>query len=432
MQNISSFFNDDFTTSLQKNLKSGVTVALVSIPLSIAISIASGAGPVPGIITGFWATMIAALFGGSKFNVIGPAGALTSVLFAATLHPTLQNLNLNTLSLIAIFSGLIILIIYILKLHKYISSIPESIVHGFAAGVAFIIAGTQLREAFGIANTFKPSGHFLHDIMQVFANLKFLDISTLIVFSGFFLFLLAWKKYVKSIPGVIPASVMGIILGFVFDKFGILKSVLTIGQKYGELKLQLINFLNIESLQTVVSNPSVFLVILKISFVVAIISILETLITARMGDALTNTKFDSKKETFGLSLANVFSGFFGGLPATGVFIRTGLNIKSGATNIHSALIAGFLTGVGAFFLMPIFKHIPMSVIAAILMMTAIGLIDLKHFKEMFSKHKLDFYVAIITALFVVISDPLIGVLTGTFIYFAYLYKNKVYKFLIKD
>lgn len=413
-----------------ENLKSGVTVACVSLPLSIAIAIASGSTPQAGIITGFWATIIAAMFGGSKFNVIGPAGALTSVLFAATVAPSIGLSADVILPILAIFSGLIIFLVYILGLDKYVKLIPEVVVHGFAGGVAFVIASTQLREAFGIAHTFKPTGEFIHDIQSIFLNLPNTYIPTLICFVLFFAFLLLWKKYVKSIPGVIPATILGIVFGYFAKNISdllSLKNILTVGDKYGDLKLSLINFFNFGDLNLVFADSVIFLAVLKVAAVVALISILETLITAKIGDSLTKTEFNPKKETFGLALSNVVSGFVGGLPATGVFIRTGLNIKSGATHNISSVIAGLVTGLGAVFLMPLFQFIPMSVIAAMLMMTAIGLIDVSHFRHLFQHNRFEFLIGIITVILVIVLDPAIAVLAGILLYILVENKNKLLK-----
>jgi SulP family sulfate permease len=411
-----------------ENMKSGVTVACVSIPLSIAIAIASGGTPESGIITGFWATIIAAMFGGSKFNVIGPAGALTSVLFAATVAPAI-GLSANIiLPMLAIFSGLIIFIVYVLGLDKYVKLIPEVIVHGFAGGVAFVIASTQLREALGIAHTFKASGHFLHDMQNIILNIPATHLATFICFAVFLSFLILWKKHVKSIPGVIPATVMGIVLGLFAKNFSFTEKILTVGDKYGELKLSLINFFEFSNFNLAFANAEIFLAILKVAAVVALISILETLITAKIGDSLTKTEFSPKKETFGLALSNIFSGFLGGLPATGVFIRTGLNIKSGATHSVSSVIAGLVTGLGAVFLMPYFQFIPMSVIAAMLMMTALGLIDVSHFSHLFKHNKFEFLIGIITIILVIVLDPAIAVGAGIVLYYIGINKDNLKRF----
>lgn len=411
---------NDVVKSFKENLKPGITVAIVSIPLSIAISIASGAGPVPGIITGFWATIIASLFGGSKFNIIGPAGALTSLLFAATVGGVVGVNGAQILPIIALFTGIIIFLIYSVKGERYIRYIPASVVHGFAAGVAFSIASTQLREAFGIVSYFKPSGVFFVDLENVFLNLFNTDIVTFVVFLAFFVGLIVWKEKVKSIPGVLPATVLGILIGMISKNMNILTTVKTIGDRYGELSFTLIQIPNFSILNTILSNPEILVSIFKVSFVIAVIAILETLITAKIGDKITGTRFDVRKEARGLGVANIFSGLFGGLPATGVFIRTGLNIKSGATEKYAGVIAGVCTGLGAVILIPFIKFIPMSVIAAMLMMTAIGLIDTKHLRHMFDESRKDFYIAMLTVFLVLAFDAGVAVLVGTVISLLYL------------
>jgi SulP family sulfate permease len=349
--------------------------------------------------------------------VVGPAGALTSVLFAASVSPEIGIPVNIILPVLAIFSGIIIFIVYVLGLDKYVKLIPEVVVHGFAGGVAFVIASTQLAQAFGIASTFKATGEFLEDIHSLIINLPKLNIATFLCFLFFFSFLLWWKKNIKAVPGVIPATFMGVIFGFFSKSFDFTSTILTVGDKYGELKLSLINFFNLADFSLVFSSGIIFFAVLKVAGVVALISILETLITAKIGDSLTGTTFNAKKETFGLAISNIFSGFMGGLPSTGVFIRTGLNIKSGATHNTSAIICGLLTGLGAVFLMPLFKFVPMSVIAAMLMMTAIGLIDVSHFKHLFKHSRFEFAVGMITILLVIVADPAIAVCVGIALYF---------------
>jgi SulP family sulfate permease len=139
---------------LSQNWRSGLTVALVSLPLSIALSIASGAGPVTGVITAFWAGMVAAIFGGSEFNIVGPAGALTTILssFAFVYGP-------ENLPFLSILVGLIILLIYLFNLERYLILIPSSVIYEFATGVAILIAFGQINDALGL--NIKASPHFL-------------------------------------------------------------------------------------------------------------------------------------------------------------------------------------------------------------------------------------------------------------------------------
>jgi SulP family sulfate permease len=341
-------------------------------------------------------------------------------LFAATVGGVVGLNGPQVLPIIALFTGFIIFAIYLLRGERYIRYIPASVVHGFAAGVAFSIAATQLREAFGIVSFFKPVGVFFVDFKNVLLNLPNTDLTTFVIFLAFFVGLIVWKEKVKSIPGVLPATILGIVIGLISKNLNVLSSLKTIGDRYGDLSFTLIQIPNFSILNSILANPETFISILKVSFVVAIIAILETLITAKIGDKITGTRFNVSREARGLSIANIFSGLFGGLPATGVFIRTGLNIKSGATEKYAGVIAGLATGLGAVVLIPFIKFIPMSVIAAMLMMTAIGLIDVKHLRHMFDQSRKDFYVAMLTVFLVLAFDAGVAVLVGTVISLLYL------------
>ena len=138
---------NSFAVNLKSNWKSGITVSLVSIPLSISLAVAAGATPLMGIITAIWAGLLAAIFGGSNFNIVGPTGALSGILAVFAISH-----GANSLPALAILSGIIIIISFIFHFEKYIILIPSSVIHGFTLGVAFIIGLNQLNFALGLKN----------------------------------------------------------------------------------------------------------------------------------------------------------------------------------------------------------------------------------------------------------------------------------------
>lgn len=397
---------------IRENWSAGLTVAFISVPLSIALSIASGAGPVPGLITGVWATLIASIFGGSNYNVVGAAGALTTVLFAATLAAPL-GLGASVLPLLAILAGIFIGAVWLFKADRFLYYIPSSVMHGFAAGVAFLIAASQLFDASGLS-ALKRTGDFIGDIELFAANSSTADIAALITFFAFLTFIFIWKRSVKKLPAVIPASILGIIFGYVeavfFDH-----GLISLGDKFGDFTASLIAPVPWHVLPVIITDPGMFIALGKIAGVIALIAILETLITAKIADSLTRTQSSSSKELLGLSLANIGSGIFGGLPATGVFIRTGANIKAGATHRTSATIAAIATAIVAIIALPFFTYIPMAVIAALLVNTALGLIETNVFKEFWRHEKISFAIAVVVALITVFEDAGAGVVIGSLI-----------------
>jgi sulfate permease, SulP family len=401
---------------IHENWKSGLTVALISVPLSIALSIASGAGPIPGLVTGIWATLIASLFGGSNYNVVGAAGALTTVLFAGTLAAP-DNLGAGILPILAIATGLIILAVWAIRADRFLYYIPSSVIYGFSAGVAFLIAVSQLFDATGLS-ALKRTGHFLGDIELFIAHIRDVHMPSLLCFIAFLVFILVWKNSIKKIPAVIPTSILGIVFGYL-EAGHFSQNLVSLGDKFGSFTGSLFASVPWDFLIALIHNPGNLIWVLKTASVVALIAILETLITARIGDSLTKTQSSSTKELLGLALANLGSGACGGLPATGVFIRTGANIKAGATHRTSATIAAITTAIIAILVLPFFIYIPMAVIAAILVNTALGLIETHKFKEFWAHEKASFWIAFIVILITVFEDAGMAVVVGAL--FALLY-----------
>lgn len=395
---------------VRENWKSGLTVALISVPLSIALSIASGAGPIAGLITGIWATFIASLFGGSNYNVIGAAGALSTVLFASTLAAPL-GLGAAILPIIAMITGGIILFIWFIGADRLLYYIPSSVMYGFATGVAFLIASSQLFDATGLS-ALKRTGTFLGDIQLFVAHTTQVQGLTFAVFAAFLTIILLWKRFVKSIPAVIPVSILGIVFGYLNTTLFPSLDLVSLGDKFGALGGALTAAVSWGSIPVLFTSSESISFLIKTSGVVALIAVLETLITSKIGDKITRTQSSSHQELLALALANIGSGVMGGLPATGVFIRMGANIKAGATHRMSASIAAIATGVMALVALPFFVYLPMAVIAAILVNTALGLIEIEKFKEFWHQDKASFAIALLVSLIIIFDDAGMGVLIG--------------------
>jgi sulfate permease, SulP family len=407
--------------NVSRNWKPALTVAFISVPLSIALSIASGAGPLPGLIAGIWGTLIGSLFIGSEYNIVGAAGALSTVLFAATLSAPL-GLGASILPLLALFTGVFVFIVWLLKLDRYLYYIPSSVMYGFASGVAILIAASQLFDATGLSKLAR-TGHFIGDIEKFLANLSLVHTPTLLVFVAFLAGILTWKRSVKTIPAVIPAAVVGIIFGYFEASFFSLE-IFSLQDKFGSISATLALPVAWDGLRALFINHEALGAVLKVSGVIALIAVLETLITAKLGDKLTKTESSSSRELFGLALSNLGSGAMGGLPTTGVFIRTGANIKAGATHRTSGILAALFTAVIALLVLPFFSFIPMAVIAAILVNTALGLLEVERFKEYWRHERESFSVALLVALVTVFHDAGLGVAVGAMVA-LFLFASKV-------
>ena len=392
---------------LQQNWRSGLSVALISLPLSISLGVASGATPVMGIITAVWAGLMAGIFGGSNYNIIGPAGALSGILaaFAMGAGPAL-------LPMVALFTGLFVLMAYFFKLEQYLVLIPKTIMFGFSLGVGLIIGAGQLQNALQISDIPKHE-EFIKNIIEVFKHLNMTYVPALMITVIVASLLLIFSKHLKKVPGVIIVAPVGILLGYLSHNNLIPLDFVTLLDKFGNTPLKLIAIP-----QFAISEK---IIVTAIS--VAFIAILETLISAKMGDIATRTKFNSRKELLGLSLANIISGIFGGLPATGVFVRTGLNIKSNATHKTSQILNALFVAAIGLLLFKVFIYIPLCVVAGILIYAAIKMVEMHELQYLYERSKKDFIIAIGVAVLMFTIDTIVGLMVGVVIVLLSMVKN---------
>lgn len=382
---------------MRTNWKSGITVALVSIPLSISLAVASQSTPTAGIITAIWAGLLAAVFGGSKFNIVGPTGALSGILATyAIMH------GASALSMVAIVTGVFVLAAYLFRLEKFLVFIPGSAVQGFTLGVAFTIAFNQFNFALGLVGLPKHET-FIENLFESFRHIGSLNPG---IFGMFVIFLAAMfllLKFVPKIPGAITLSIVGVIIGYFAQNGTLPLAVQTLGARYPDMAPKLFQ------MPTFFFDSS----LITVGLTVAVIAILETMLSAKIADGMTKTKHDRRKELVGLSLANVASGLMGGIPATAALARTSLNIKSGADSQMSARISSISIAIISIFLLTTFRYIPLSVIAAILVFVAYRMIEHEHFVRLFKHDKKSFAIALVVAIATVWIDPIVGIMLGT-------------------
>ncbi|MBP1672866.1 MAG: inorganic anion transporter, sulfate permease (SulP) subfamily protein [Bacteroidetes bacterium] len=390
---------------LKLNWKSGLTVAFISIPLSLALAIASGATPVQGIITAFWAGLIGAFLGGSPFNIIGPTGALSGILISFAITN-----GSFALPIIAIVAGIIIFLFYIFKFDKYIIFIPRSVVQGFTLGVAFLIAFGQLDSILGVTGVAKTE-NMIDNIVATLSHFSKIRWAVFAIFIFSVLFIILWDKKIKKLPGSIIIAFIGIIAAIILDKTNSTFSLTILSDKFADIKPVFFENFYKEI------NPSIFFTkkIWSTAFAVSVIGILETLLSGQIAKQMTKVPFNRSKEVLGLSIANLGSGLMGGIPATAALARTALNIKSGATSRVSGIISALFLAIIVLFLLTFFKMLPMVIIGAILFVVAIRMSEVKHFIKLIYNKKAAFAITTTVAVITVIEDPITALLVGSFI-----------------
>ncbi len=381
---------------IRANLLSGITVGLVSVPVCISLAVASGATPVMGIITATWAGFVAALAGGSNFNITGPTGALAGLLSTYAMH-----FGIDCLPMLAILSGIIIYGCYQLRFERYLMFIPSSALHGFILGIAGIIFINQIDSALGLAAPVSAPNLGA----KLFATLHYIHLlypPALFIFTVFFLGLMAFSLWLPRLPGAIVLTPIGIIVGYCSSTGLLPWSIQTLSTRYGAINATILEI-------PVFQFRFAYLIP---AFCIAAISIIETLISARIADTTTKTKHDKRQEILGLSLSNIVTGFVGGIPSTASLARTALNISSGSTSKFSGAIAGICVGLISSLVLPFFSYLPMPVIAALLVFVAFRMLQVEHFARIYKHDKKHFALALIVAIITIYDDPIVGILFG--------------------
>jgi len=392
----------------KKNRKSGIVVAIVSIPLSLSLAIASWATPLQGIISAIWAMLLAAIFASNRFNIFWPAGALSWILLGFVLL-----YGGAYLPYIAVISGLLMLIAYWTKIIKYLTLIPAAGLEWFLFAVGLTILLSQLPNALGIVVPVHDKIYL--NIQEIFLHITQTQRIPCVTAVIGILIIFFLKKKAPKIPWAIIVSLLGIGLWYLVQQWVVPDMTLLI-DKYPSLNFSLRDFGYMKSFAQLLQNHELLLEIIKTSLIVAIITVLETIISGKAAEKITKKWFSKDKEIFWNAIANIWSGIMGGLPVTAVFVRTSLNIKSGAKSKRSEAIAALsILAICLLAFNNLFILLPMSVIAAILISIAIGILDVSVFKHFYGFKKTSFYIVVITIIVSVFVDTIAGIVVGTII-----------------
>mmetsp|Transcript_46829 Transcript_46829/g.124591 ORF Transcript_46829/g.124591 Transcript_46829/m.124591 type:complete len:651 (-) Transcript_46829:158-2110(-) len=388
---------------IKKNAGAGITVALVNIPLSISLAVASDATPSMGCITVIWAGAITAFLGGSHYNVVGPTGALSGLLSIASV-----TYGQDALPLLAIMAGLLSFVVFFTNMDKLALFVPANTMQGFTIAVAIIISFNQLNFALGLDKVPRhPS--FVENVIENLNHAGAAEWQAIVMFLAFGLGQFNLGKLYPRIPWAIVMACIGIALGYLSSIPGVMSyKIRTLDSRYPGLSLSLFS---IPTFRAELFMPQTFYALFMNSLSIAFVAILETLISAKIADRMTKTKFNQRQEVFALSLANCASGFFGGIPATAALARTALNIKSGATSRLAGIIGSIAVVILSMVFLPYFKFLPLPNIAAILCNVAYRMIEFDEIVHIYANKK-HFMIMICVAVTCVFVEPTSGIIVG--------------------
>lgn len=392
---------------LRADLTAGLTVAVVALPLSMALAIASGTTPDKGLLTAVVAGFLISALGGSRFQIGGPTGAFVVVVFGVV-----QKFGYDGLILATLMAGAMLLLAGLLRLGTYIKYIPQPVVTGFTAGIAVIIFTSQLGEIFGI-DLSGGSGEVADRVLLLIERIGLTDPKTLAVSLGALAVILGLRRWRPAWPGfliaVVAASVIVWLTGLPVE---------TIASRFG----------GVPAIPEIPAFPEVTLArlqeLLPSAFTIAFLAGVESLLCAVVADGMTGRRHRSNCELVAQGVANLASAAVGGLPATGAIARTATNIRAGALTPVAGIAHAVFLLVVMLVAAPLLDRVPLAALAAILLVVAWNMSEIDRIKVLMRAPMGDRLTLIITFALTVLVDLTVAIEVGV-VLAAFLFMHRM-------
>jgi len=382
---------------LIKDVVSGIIVAIIALPLSIALALASGVGPEEGLYTAIVAGFLISFFGGSTVQIAGPTAAFATIVAGIVAANGMSGLMLAT-----IMAGILLILMGIFRLGNLIRFIPYTITTGFTAGIAVTILIGQFKDFFGLTY---PEGvkpvETMEKLEVFFHNFSTVNIWAIVVGVVCLAVLIIWPYINKVIPGSLIAVIIGIAMVQIFKL-----PVNTIGDLY-----------TVSNAPPTFRLPEFDLALITEVFpdavTIAVLAAIESLLSCVVADGMVGTKHRSNAELMAQGIGNIGSAFFGGIPATGAIARTAANIKSGGRSPVAGMVHALVLLLILVVLMPFAALIPMPTIAAILFTVAYNMCQWRPFVKLVKQApKSDILILVLTFVLTVVFDLVIAIEVG--------------------
>lgn len=374
-------------SKFKRDCLAGLTVAVISIPLAMALAIASGVGPDQGLYTAIVAGFFIALLGGSRYQIGGPTGAFVVVIFNV-----MQQYGYQGLAMCMLIAGLVLIIAGYMKLGTYIKYIPYPVITGFTAGIGILLISTQIKDLFGLQIANVPAD-FIPKWQAYFNNFASFSLSSVAIalFSFMVIFYVQFKRpklpaYLLAVSG---ATILVAVCGLNLD---------TIGNKFGGIP----HFLPMPKLPEI--DLSVLFKVIPSGLTIAFLAGVESLLSATVVDGMSGDNHNSNAELIGEGVANIMSVLFMGVPATGAIARTAANYKANASSPMSGIMQSVFLLVFMLLLAPVAKFIPLSCLSAVLVIIGYNMLGLEKMYKLIQGPKGDRYTLIVTLLLTVLVD----------------------------
>jgi SulP family sulfate permease len=377
------------------DLLGGLTVGVVAIPLAIALAIASGVKPEQGLYTAIFAGLTIAVLGGTRTQISGPTGA-----FIVIVYGIVQKYGYEGLAVATLIAGVMLVVMGLMRMGAFLKFIPYPVTVGFTSGIALIIFSSQVSDFLGLKIEKVPAD-FVAKWVEYGHNIGTLNWHAVAVGAGSLLVIVGWSKITHKVPGQLIAIVLATVVVQFFEL-----PVETIATRFGGVPSSMptphLPAVSFEMIQQMFSP----------ALTIAILCALESLLSAVVADGMMGTRHRSNMELIAQGAGNMVSVVFGGIPATGAIARTATNIKSGAKTPVSAIIHCFFLLIVLLFAGRWAALIPMTTLAAVLLVVAYNMSEWREFTHLFKSPRGDIAVLLITFLLTVFIELTVAIQVG--------------------
>jgi SulP family sulfate permease len=378
-----------------KDFIAGIIVAIIALPLSIALAIASGVSPEKGIYTAIVGGFVVSLLGGSRVQIGGPTGAFVVIVFGIVEKYGIDGLIVST-----ILAGFFLMIMGVLKFGGMLKFIPYPITTGFTSGIAIIIFSTQIKDFFGLTMKAVPSD-FIPKWIAYFNSLSTINMQSLVIGVLSLLIIIFWPKINKKIPGTLVAIILTTVITLLFNL-----NIETIGSRFGDIPSAL------PSISLPHTSFSMIKELMLPALTIAILGGIESLLSAVVADGMIGGSHRSNMELVGQGIANICSGLVGGIPVTGAIARTAANVKNGGRTPVAGIVHALSLLIILLIFMPYVKLIPMSSLASILIIVSYNMGEWEAFQRIFKAPKSDALVLLVTFSLTIFFDLVLAIGIG--------------------
>jgi len=402
-----------------KDLLAGLIVGIVALPLAIAFAIASGVSPEKGLFTAVIAGFIISALGGSKVQIGGPTGA-----FIVIVYGIVQVYGVNGLTIATFMAGIMLIIMGFARLGSIIKFIPHPLIVGFTSGIALIIFSSQMKDFFGLQMGSVPAD-FIDKWKAYFLSISSISIIATIIGSATVIIILAWPYVTHKIPGSLVAILLTTAAVQIFHL-----PVETIGSRFGSIH----SSFPTPSLPHI--NYATIKLLVQPAFTIALLCGIESLLSAVVADSMIGGSHRSNMELVAQGTANIFSGLFGGIPATGAIARTATNVKNGGRTPVAGITHAIVLLIIILFVGKWAALIPMATLAGILIVVAYNMSEWQSFISVVKGPHSDVAVLLITFSLTVIVDLTvaieIGMVLAAFLFMRNMTKSSNVNILSKE